>query len=351
MFGGLAGFVELRRFNAISCQKVLAIFRNNQVSTAILLAIYIALLHLPAMLGWVAPPVNVGSGHSLLYGDIFGWLGADARRSAIAATILVFFQALLVNYLVDSFRMMNDRNWVPGAMYALAASCLPDMLFLSPALVAVTVVPISLGRVFSVYKQASAFGAIFDSAFWLTLGALFHPPVAWLLPVCFAGFFSLRSFNSREQVVFFTGILVPFMLALTAYFWFDAASAFMAGQFSQGLGFAMYSLPTDLHHILKTGLIAILFLIVLFGFNVYYFKKLIQVQKYITILFWFLFAGLAAVLLHGNGRLDQFILLMPPVAVFLSYSIQSLRNAFMAEVFHFALFAGVFFVQFFPGHS
>lgn len=351
MFGGLPAFVELRRFFfdiAISARKVLFLFRNNQVSTALILAIYVALLHLPAILGFVEPAAMAGPGQGLLFGDIFGWLAAGPRRSAIAAAVIVFIQSLLINYLADSFRMMNDRNWVPGAMYALVVSCLPDLLFLSPALVAVTVVPIALGRVFSVYKQSSAFGAVFDSAFWLTLGCLFHPPLAWLLPVCFIGFFSLRSFLLREQVVFFIGIFIPFMLALTFYFWFDSALAFLAGQFSRGLGVAIYTMPDSLYTGLKAGLILILLIIVLLGFNIYYYKKLIQVQKYITILFWFLIAGLIAVLLHSNGAPDCFALLMPPVAIFLSYSIQSLRNAFMAEIFHFALFAAVFFIQFFP---
>lgn len=337
--------------HAISCRKVLALFRNNQVSSALILAIYVAVLHLPAMLGWVAPAEHTEGGQGFLFRETFGWLLASPRLSAIGATLLVFIQALLVNRLVDMFRMMTDRNWVPGAMYALAASCLPDFLFLSAPLVAVTVLPLALARLFSVYKQASAYGAIFDTAFWLTLGCLFHPPVAWLLPVCFIGFFNLRSFNFREQIVFFTGVLAPFMLALTAYFWFDAASAFLASQFSQGLGVATYSLPTDLYGALKTCLLVILILAVLIGFNVYYYKKLIQIQKFITILFWCLFAGLLAALLHGNGVPNRFILLMPSIAIFLSYSIQSLRNAFMAEVFHFALLAAVFFIQFFPAGS
>lgn len=351
MFGGLKGFVELRRFffaSAIFARKVLALFRNNQVSTAIILAIYVALLHLPALLGRVIPPGVVEPGQSLLFKSTFGWLAANPTGSAIAALLLVFVQALLVNGLVDRFRMMNDRNWVPGAMYALAVSCLPDFLFVSPALVAVTVVPVALGRIFTVYKQVTAFGAVFDSAFWITLGSLFHPPLAWLLPVCYIGFFSLRSFHLREQIVFFIGIFIPFMLALTTFFWFDSAPAFLAGQFSEGLSLAFYSLPDSLYNGLKAGLILILLLTVLLGFNIYYYKKLIQVQKYITILFWFLMGGLVAVLLHSNGIPGRFALIMPPVAIFLSYSIQSLRNAFMAEVFHFALFAAVFFIQFFP---
>ena len=303
------------------------------------------------MLGWVAPPANEEVGQGLLYGDVFGRALVNSHYSAIAASILVFFQSLLLNRLVDSFRMMNDRNWVPGALYALVVSCLPDFLFLSPPLVAVTFVPLALGRVFSVYKQSSAFGAVFDSAFWLSLGCLFHPPLVWLLPVCFAGFFSLRSFNLREQIVFFIAVFVPFLLAFTYYFWFDRVSDFISGQFSRGLEFSVYSFSGATAGALRTGFLAVLLLTVLLGFNVYYYKRLIQIQKYITILYWFLFAGLAAVLLHGHTHLTYFIPLMPSIAIFLAYSFQSLRNTLMAEVFHFGLLAAVFFIQFFPTGS
>lgn len=304
------------------------------------------------MLGWVKPADNAESGfNTLLFRDVFGWALADTRRAAMLATVLVFIQAVLLNRLVDTFRMMHDRTWVPGAMYALAASVLPDFLFVSAPLVAATVIPLALSRMFSVYKQSMAFGAVFDSAFWLTVGSLFYPPLAWLLPVCFIGFFSLRSFHLREQIVFFTGVSVPFILALTFYFWYDAAPAFLNGQFAGGLQISIYALPDGLYGSLKTALLALMLIIVLAGFNVYYYKKLIQIQKFITILYWILFAGLFAMLLHGGTQFRQFILLAPSIAIFMAYSFQSLRNIFMAEVFHFGLLAAVFFIQFFPNNS
>lgn len=304
------------------------------------------------MLGWVKPAENAESGfNTLLFRDVFGWALANTLRSAMLATVVVFIQAVLLNRLVDTFRMMHDRTWVPGAMYALAASVLPDFLFVSAPLVAAMVIPLALSRMFSVYKQSLAFGAVFDSAFWLTVGSLFYPPLAWLLPVCFTGFFSLRSFHLREQIVFFTGVFTPFILALTFYFWYDSAPAFLDGQFAGGLQISVYSLSGNLQNYLKTSLLALVLIVVLTGFNVYYYKKLIQVQKFITILYWFLFAGLLAMLLHGGAQFRHFLLLTPSIAIFLAYSFQSLRNTFMAEVFHFGLLAAVFFIQFFPNNS
>lgn len=330
---------------------MLAFFRNNQFTTAVTLALYVGLLHLPALAGWVPMPTPAKGAAGLAFGDLFGSIAGDARWSAVAATILVYIQALLVNKLADTFRLMNDRNWIPGVLYALVASCLPDFLFLTSPLVAVTFVPLALMRTFRVYKQTQAYGDVFDAAFWIALAALFHPAATWLLVTTFIGILILRSFPAREQIAFFTGILVPAFLAFTLYFWFDRGGEFVNTQFTQWISAPGTFFTNDLHTYLKTGLMAVLLVVVLTGFNVYYYKKLIQVQKFITIFYWFLFAGLIAAVLQPEMHTEYFILLMPSMAIFLSYSIQALRNLFMAEVFHFVLLAAAFFIQLFPNHS
>ncbi|MCC6462442.1 MAG: hypothetical protein IT260_18385 [Saprospiraceae bacterium] len=326
---------------------MLALFRNNQTTTSLELALYVVILHLPAMVGWVPMPEGLSSRGGLLFGDVLGWAITNPKLSALAATALVFGQAVLLNLLADRYRMMDDRNWIPGLMYALVASSIPDFQFLSPALLGATFIPIALLRLYGVYKQNLAFGAIFDTAFWLSLGCLFHPPVAWCLVPAFMGFFNLRSFSAREQVIFMTGIFVPVFLGFTLYFWLDQPGAFWVSQFREGLAinwfsFSGHALATQL----KFGLVAAMLLVVVLGFNVYYFKKLIQVQKYITILFWFLLANLVAALIHGGLRPEYFLLLMPSVAMFFAYAFLSLRNAIMAEVLHLVLLAAVFYLMF-----
>lgn len=328
---------------------MLALFRNNQTTTALLLAAYVGILHLPAITGWIAPPeIAATTDGGLLYQHLFSWAKANPRGSAITVALLVLLQAILVNALADHFRLMNDRNWLPGMMYAFAASCLPDFLFLSPALVAVTFLPVALRRLFSVYKQKVAFGAIFDAAFWVTVATLFHPPAVWFLPAVYFGLFSLRSFNLREQMVFYTGIFAPFFLALTAFFWLDRAGIYLHIQFTRWIAIPALVLPSDDWSLLKTGLIGLILLIVIMGFNVYYYKRLIQVQKYITLFYWFLFAGLIAALFNPHMRLEYGLLLTPTLGVFLAYLFQSIRNGFLAEAFHLVLFAAALSLQYLP---
>ncbi len=238
---------------------MLTLFRNNQSTTVFLLALYAGVLHLPALLGWVQPPEKLAEGDGgLLYQTFFGRADRNVTFSAISAAVLVFLQALLVNRLADTFRIMDDRNWLPGALYVLAASCVPDFLFLSPALVAATFIPIASLRIFSVYKQTVAYGAVFDSAFWITVASFVHPPAIWGLAVSYFGLFSLRSFPAREQFVFLTGILAPIVLAVAGYFWVDQAADFWQMQLSRWAYLPAFSLGLDLYGSLKLTLVGLL---------------------------------------------------------------------------------------------
>jgi len=327
---------------------VLALFRNNQISTVVLLAIYVALTHASALLGYVQPTYGVGSEGGVLYRDWFGWAATLPRFSAIAAALLVLFQALLINNLADQFRLLADRNWLPGLFYALAAACLPDFLFLSPPLVAVTFVPMALRRIFQAYKVPNATALVFDAGWWATLGSLFYPPVLFLLIAAYAGVNIMRSFNLREQMVYLTGVFVALFLAWLWYFWTDRGQVFWAVQFDGLFGLYKFSTTMDTERILKTLVIAILLCTVVLSINTYFYRKLIQAQKSVTILYWFLFVGGAVILLQDDPLPAHLLLIMPSVGIFMSLSFFALRNRFIAEIFHFALLGVVLFIQFMP---
>lgn len=324
---------------------MLAFFRNNESFTVFLLAAYIAVLRLPALLGWVAPPEGEEAPGGWLYLWLLGGLGATPLWSAITATGLVFVQAFMVNRLADKYRMAEERTWLPGMFYGLAASCVPDFLFLSPALVATTFLPLGLWRLFSVYRRPLAFSAIFDAAVWFTLAALFYPPATWFILVGYVGFFALRSFSVREQMVYAVGVLAILIVAQATLFWYDRLGDFWSIQLANLFAWPQLALPQALRSRLSVGMIGLLLLIVALGFNLYYYKRVIQLKKYIDLLYWFLLAGTLSAFFRPGSTLDGFLLCMPSAGIFLSYLFQASRNNPLMELFHLALFAAAIGVQ------
>lgn len=341
-------FLELCR--SIYHIPVLALFRNNQSTTSLLLALYVGGLHLPALLGWAQPRVDAGiAGEGALYQALFGWAAAHSFFSALAAAALTFVQAVMINQLADTFRITEERNWLPGVLYALAASCLGDYWFLSPPQVAATFIPLALNRVFGVYKKPAATARIFDAGLWTAAASLFYPPAIWLLLVMFAGISTLRSFNLREQLVCLSGIFTPLFLAWTAFFWFDKGGEFWTIQVG-----SLFHIPEfDIHWMLETQLKAalgvLLLLVVLLSYGTYYRKKLIQVQKYINIHYWVLLVVALTSLLLPHGQLEHFYLSMSSIGMFLAMSIGAIRRPLIAEIIHLCAVAGVFLIYYLPG--
>ncbi len=325
---------------------MLALFRNNSFFTIFLLAAYIVVLRLSALLGWVSPLEGDNVSGGWFYYWLLGHFDAMPRISAQVAAALVFVQALLVNRLVGKYRMMEERTWLPALSYGLAASCIPDFLFLSPALVVTTFILLGLQQLFSVYRRPLAFSAVFDAAVWFTVATLFYPPAVWFLLAGFLSFFILRSFSLREQIVYAVGILAILIIVHTGLFWYDLLDDFWAIQLARSFSWPHPSIPQEPRLRLSVGIVGGLLLVAALGFNVYYHRRTIQVKKYNDVLYWFFLAGTLSAFFRLGSTLDGFLLCMPSASIFLGYLFQSSRRNPLIEFFHLALFISVLVLQF-----
>lgn len=301
-----------------------------------------------ALFGWVQVSPWPASNGSLLYQSWFGWAENAPFYSAIAAAVLVYIQAMMVNWLVDEFRLMSERTWFPGVFYILITSALPEFLFVSAPLVAATFVPVALGKVFRSYKITKASALVFDAALWMSVASLFYPPALILLVAAYSGVMVMRSFNLREQLVFFTGAVTPLFLAWLWFFWVDRGTEFRSLQFGEIFQLYRFNVTFDTRMVLKTALLVLLLFVFVFGLTRYFQRKLIQTQKAITTLYWVLFTGGLLVLLRSQWRWEHFLLPAAAAGIFLAFSFQGIRNRWMAEILHLALLALMFFIQVFP---
>lgn len=327
---------------------MLLFFRNNQFTTAVPLALYVLLTHLAALLGMVQPGEMQQANGGLLYATFFGWAADEPFYSALGAAALVFLQALQVNRLADEFRLLSDRTWFPGLFYILAATCLPDFLFLSPPLLAVTFVPMAMRSLFQSYQKSNGAAYVLDAALWITVGNLFYPPTIFLLLAAVAGVLVMRSFSFREQCVFVTGVLVPLVLSWLGFFWADQGTAFLSRQFTGLFGLYRFGSVWDALTILKAVSLGAIVLFVLFNSGRFYYRKLIQTQKCVTVLYWFLGVAGAAALLQGDMLPAHFVLLMPSAGIFFSMVFSAMRNRMLAEIAHLLLLGFVLFIQYLP---
>lgn len=324
---------------------MLSFFRSNQFFVAVPLALYILLVHLGALLGYVRP-VEQTTEAGLLYQSWFGWAAAAPFFSALMASALVFIQAVTINTLADEFRLMGERNWFPGLFYALTASALPEFLFVSPPLVAATFLPFSLWAIYKAFQKPNVEGAILDAGLWIAIASLFYPPAILLLIAAFAGLEVVRVFRLYERFVFLLGAFVPLFLGWLWYFWADKGGAFRDAQWGNLFQLYRFDLILDDKVLLKTTFIVLLAFVFLFGLGSLYSRKGIQAQKFVTVLYWFLLVGGLSFLLRPVWHWEHLILPTAAMGILLALSFQSIKNRMWAELWHLGLLVFIGFIQF-----
>ena len=218
-------------------QVVLYFFRNIHFSTAILLIIYVIGLHITAFSGWLPFRINTADA-GLLYTDIFGHAGISGFMSAVLAAVFVIVQSVMINSIADQFRLMDSRSWLPGAAFVLVTALLPSFLYLSPVLASSFFIVWSLRFLFYSYKSPKSPLHVFDIALCIAAASLFYPRALLIAPAFFIAIGIMRSWGTREYMVFLAGLILPLLLGWTWYFWYDRA-----GEFFQKHVTGAFSLP------------------------------------------------------------------------------------------------------------
>lgn len=334
-------------FVSIAPLIVLALFRSNQITGVIWVFLYALLLYLPAIAGWAVQPAVQPVPGGYLYALLPDILKNPGGFSGITAFVLVLGQCILVYDLAGRYRLVDPRNWLPSLMFALISASLPDFGYLSAPLLAGSLLPLILGKLFGMYKKAVVIATVFDIGFLLGLSALIYPPIIFFAIPALLGMRSLRSLNMHERLLVTAGVTTPWFLLWTWAFWSDQTAAYWRynlGAFSLS---DEIRLPADLQAWIQLGLTVLLVLIVLMSLGGYYFKKLIQTQKYFSILFWFLLSGIAIQFLFNASYLPAFNLITLCLGILIGHALGVIRNVLLAEFLHLAMLVAVLALQYY----
>ena len=330
---------------------MLALFRNNRTTTAVVLLLYVIFTRLPALPGYVHPDLKEVAPGGMLWQTLFGWLEGDGKQlwSVSIAVLLVFIQTVWINHLANANRITDNRTWYPGVVYVLLTAFLPEFLYTSPTLVAVTFIPIALHYIFKSYKLPEVRYSVLDAALWITTGSLFYPPMFSLLLAGFIGLLIVRSFKTKERFVYVTGVFIPFFLAWLGHYWINKGTIFWHTQVQAFTGWYHFSPNWQGNTFVALTLIGSLMLMAIAGYSYFTERKLIQIRSYVQVLYVFLVIAGISVLLQGNFYNTYLLLFMPPAAILLSMAMLNVRRTSFLEIAHIILLVIAFSTQVYTG--
>ncbi|HMG15881.1 MAG TPA: hypothetical protein VK590_10555 [Saprospiraceae bacterium] len=323
---------------------MLSIFRTNQIIYNILFIFYLIIIrfsyffagdhtHVYAVRGlWSSLPVD-------------SWIPNGAFQFFIDIILLVF-QAIMINNLVNNYRMTRDQSLFPGLMWVLINSLFPEFFIHTPVIMANLCLVLALTNMFSVYKKADAVKSIFNIGFWISVASLFYSGYIVFIIAGFLGMNILRAPKTREYLVLLIGACVPYLLVFTYYYWYDKSAIFLQHQFALPLGFSL-TLLTESFSWIKLAIAFILLIMGLIVFTKINFKQSIQTAKYIQILYWVLLLSGLMIFIQTDPGLDHFLVFAVPLSIFIGMFINQMPINW-AEFFHFILLANIFIWQFGP---
>ena len=327
---------------------MLSLFKNDNVLSVLFLVMLALLLRLPLSLGFIeiyTPLTIQGSWYSLLFNN---WTHQFPLLSAGVAMLFVCFQAVLLNRMVANYRMLRDRTQVYGQLYMVFCSMIPAFLFLSAPLVAVSFVLLALNNIFALYRSKNVEANIFNAVFWIVIGSFFYPLTLWLLPVFMIAVALLHTIRFRDILVFLSGIIVPWFL-----FWGFSFVVMDTMLFWENVSAYGVAIPKDIAStflvfpsVVYVIVVSLLLLWIVFSFNSYFSRKLIQIQKYITVFYWLLVFVLFSFFFQREIGLEHLLLLAPTIGFFLGHSFQLAKNKLVAEYLFLALFCLAFSLHF-----
>jgi hypothetical protein len=188
---------------------VIALFRQKTPANIVLMLIFGLLIKLPVFMHpkLITLPSD-GKLYSLLASALKGPGGALA--ASFIAFLLLYLQAMMVNYIVNEYRMTTKQTFLPAMSFMLITSLVPEWSYLSSPLVSATIILWCFSKVFHLYNLDHANGKIYNIGLLTGLASFFFFPSVLFAVCLLIGFMILRPFRLNEFILFLIGITTPY---------------------------------------------------------------------------------------------------------------------------------------------
>lgn len=206
---------------------MLEIFRSNSLFSIIGLFIFTIVIRLSI---FFIPMPSEPLLHTPFAEFLFTWLREHQLftfQLPVLATVLLFLQALLINYITDSHDILYKGSVMPGLFFVLINSIYPEQLLLSPQLLANTFVILLLYRLCYLYESDRPLFLVFDASMLLGIGLLLDYDLIIYLFFILLSVMFMTSFNIRYWVAAIFGIVIPSYFLGVYFFLTDQLSDFL----------------------------------------------------------------------------------------------------------------------------
>ena len=289
---------------------MVALFYKRSPFNPVLLFFFAIAVKLPLFIYPQAIELSSFKGTPLFY--FVQWVQLSSGKPlyifSILTFLILFAQALYLNYFFNRNKMTSRNTDLPGMSYLLMTSLLPEWSQFSAPLIINFLVLFLLSSLFESYHSADTRRTLYNMGLAMGLGIFIYPPALLLTGWFLLSLVIIRPVRIQEIIISLLGVLTPF------YFW--GIWLFWNDQLSWALiePHIAFSIPNSLPVVWLWGILFLLtipFLIGSYHIQDQVRKMLIQVRRGWTVFFLLFLAGLFIPLFSLNPYTGWVILLLP----------------------------------------
>lgn len=290
------------------------LFKQKAPANIVVLFLFGLLIKLPLFL--YPKIITVPETDGRLYTVFITSLGSSAG-SAVLASITAFFllyvQALMVNYLINEYRLTTRQTFLPAMAYMLITSLLPEWSYMSAVLLSNTFIILMFIVLFRLYNATTGNGKIYNIGLLAGLGSyIFFPSLLFSISIIL-GLMILRPFRINEVFLLFMGALTPYYFDAVYLFLNDALTQ---EHFLQAVYLHLPPLQHSFWIVAAAVLLCIPFLLGGYYIQLQLRKMLIQARKNWSILLVYLLLAFVIPFINSAPSFYTWLLAAAPFACF-----------------------------------
>lgn len=265
-----------------------------------------------------------------------------AGAFALLAFILLFIQAVLLNSIINRFKLLPGSGYFPAYCFLLFTSFSAQWNVFSAPLLANVVLLAMLPQLFDLYTTQRPRSRAFSLGFLAGFASLLYTPVLILILLIWIALLVSRPFRLAEWILVLMGLLCPYYFLGTILFLLDKLTL------SHIIAFPLLSYPHLLSHPWLLGGIIwciIWFLYGNFKMQQAHMKMLIHVRKCWLILLAFSLVALTLPFLPGTFSLTGWLVALLPMCGFTAMALWHVNKTWFTLLIHLSALVYIFLIQ------
>jgi hypothetical protein len=265
--------------------------------------------------------------------------------SMVMAAVLLFLQALFINYIVTSQGVLYKESFMPALVFLLINSFFPQQNELTPQLISNTFVLLLFQRLCYLYESQNPLLVVLDAGLYLGLGILFNYDLLLFLPFILISVVIFTSFNLRYLVISLIGIMVP--LYFTGIFFY------VTDRFDELLLYIYQSLEhkylkpieSDWIRLLPWTIILPITISAVFTLQRNFFRNKVKTRRIMQSIYLMLFFGVAGLFFDNVNYIYAIVYLSVPLSIVVAYYFISDKRFWLKEMIFMLLVGLAFYYQ------